>query len=753
MITHLFWRLTSLIKKYPEVIIVFFVGAFLRLGSVYPGYYAHGDEIMYGEAVKMVSQFRLTLDQQYLGYPPLVPWIMALFYIVFFIPAQMILTLIQLILSNQDIGLIFQEDFFKKFIFGVNWEHPLYWARYSTAFFGSTSILLTYILALRVFSSRIIATAAAFLVAVNYRLVLNSTIGFIDIYNTFFTLLSVIFILRLLEKQNFKNYLLAFIMVSLSFITKYQFYSIIALIITQVIISFKNSKGLNLLFIKRFLDKNFISTGILAFIFVLVVHTQYLINWEFVVGFNQYEALKYGIGTNKLNIYPISYLYHKAINPYLSILFVIGLIVGINKKEYKDKFIIFSSIFFVFSFLYFYHSKGGFYTRNFLAVIPLILMVAAFGLETLVKFIKFTYIRNLFIVILILLFSKDHLEDSLIVFKIQRQPSYKVTAEEWLTQNLPANITFANFPTNPIPKREDIMLSSLPDISEAFSYRELRTENIDYSILDFFVANQSYVWWMKVPFEIGRYFWEKPDNLLAQSFYSLAIRELLWEHSVKNYLPHWQVYGYNYSVIDLINYPIYDQEVEIVKEFGFENGEWKKLVYFDLYNNYLDYSQDGRTLGGSLVIKPLPKQVQKKVVPGGLRWESEPFEITPEILVKIEGWMKYDQEVFKNERNGFLRLDFYNDIPIQKVTARPIISFVSERAYGDLGWKKVEIEAVAPKNAKYFTVGFQSDKVIENLYLDDVKIYKSLDKVKDESIIHITIDDKDLFPPNDQGFL
>ncbi len=98
--------------------------------------------------------------------------------------------------------------------------------------------------------------------------------------------------------------------------------------------------------------------------------------------------------------------------------------------------------------------------------------------------------------ILILIFSKDHFENSLKVLEIQIQPSYKVVAEEWLTRKLPPKITFANFPTNPTPNREDIQFRQLPEIDEAFSYRELKAEGIDISILDFFIANQNYVWWM-----------------------------------------------------------------------------------------------------------------------------------------------------------------------------------------------------------------------------------------------------------------
>lgn len=755
-----FSLVTNFFKGKTDLVLLLILGTILRFVGVYPGYLAHGDEIMYGEAVKMLLHGHLELELQYLGYPPLVAWLMLLGYIFIFIPLTFILITLRIIFSSglEDYLILLEnKHFFEQTILGTQWINAVYWARYLTAIFGVGVILLTYILTSKLFKNKLVSFFAAFFVTINYRLVLNSHIGFIDMYNTFFALLGLIAIINLLEKQNLKNYILAFIAVALSFIIKYQFYTLLGLFTCQLIIAFKNRYNLGL-FLKSLFNRNFIISGVIATLVVVLSHIQYFQHFDRFLANTEYNNLKYGMGTNTLNLFPISYLFHIALGPILSILFMVGLVVGILKKETREKFLILFSILSIFCFLYMYYSRGGFYTRNFLASIPIILIISSFGFYNLIKIYHKLRIRILKRVALVTLFivvfliSKDHIYNSFKVANILSQTSYKIIAEKWLEQNLPEGAVFANYSTNLKPNRKFIF-KELPNPGEVLSYQELKGEGYEYSILDFFVVN--HVWWMNVPPNIGIHFWKKPDDLLSQTYTALATRELLWEYAIKTFLPEWQVYGYNYAVIK--EEDIRDKFYNLieVKKIDFEDYSWDKRYFFDEYKYFLEYAKNGNTDKGSLLIRKSPSKgglEYKSLVPGGYRFESEYFKAKPLHSMKIRGWIKSSEVVEKNSRSGFLRLDFYETNKTSSITSRPMISFVSERAYGS-DWYEVIIEGVVPEKARFYKIGFQADKPSTDLYLDNVEVFESQEKVLETDMLHFTISDDDLFPPNDQGFL
>ena len=62
-----------------------------------------------------------------------------------------------------------------------------------------------------------IALISALLLAVNFKAVVNSHIGWPDTYNAFFLLLSLIFSYRIIENSSVKNYLLAGIFLAFRF--------------------------------------------------------------------------------------------------------------------------------------------------------------------------------------------------------------------------------------------------------------------------------------------------------------------------------------------------------------------------------------------------------------------------------------------------------------------------------------------------------------------------------------------------------
>jgi 4-amino-4-deoxy-L-arabinose transferase-like glycosyltransferase len=97
---------------------------------------------------------------------------------------------------------------------------------------------MTFFVTRRLFSTKA-GLIASFLVAINYRQVLNSHLGLPDIYNSFYLLLSFWFTLNVFERPTNRNYFWSAIFAGISFSTKYQFFAFTPLLIVHLVNAFK----------------------------------------------------------------------------------------------------------------------------------------------------------------------------------------------------------------------------------------------------------------------------------------------------------------------------------------------------------------------------------------------------------------------------------------------------------------------------------------------------------------------------------
>lgn len=79
-----------MLKQNPILFSIVIIGFLLRIIGTSPGYYAHGYEVMYGQAVLMILNKTIGLEYNNLAYPPLVAWIMAAIFLFFFVPLSWI---------------------------------------------------------------------------------------------------------------------------------------------------------------------------------------------------------------------------------------------------------------------------------------------------------------------------------------------------------------------------------------------------------------------------------------------------------------------------------------------------------------------------------------------------------------------------------------------------------------------------------------------------------------------------------------
>lgn len=745
-------RISNFLKLNPLLSLILILGLALRFIGVYPGLFKEGDELLYGQAIYSITHHTLQMEQSTLVYPPLTIWIMILLFLLFFIPATILLFFIKVIFSAifynaalPDFTLRSFNSIFNSQIIGINGINAMYWGRYITAFFGTSAILLSFYLGKIYFKDLKIALIISFLAAVNYRLVLNSRLGLPDIYNIFFLLISLITAKLLIGKPTFKNYLFTALAATALFLVKYQFYGFLIFGLAHLVSSFNCQGSLNVR-IKKLFTRNFFSSLIFALLFIVISHVSYFSSWKEVIALNQYQSLKYGFGLNKLYYYPISYLYYYGVGVVTSLLGILGLLYGLQKKEFRESSLLLLPPVIVCIFLYFYFSNGGFFTRNLLPLILITLIFAALALNLFIDLIvkKLKINSSLLVVffsaIILIVVSFNQLRDSLISSYYYAQTSPRVEVKNWIEQNVKGQIIFAIHHSDPEPLAAEVKLFYLPDISQQFSYQELAVDNINLALVDTTSVQGAFLWWMLLPLNTDNHFWKKPDELLSEGFYALAYRELLRSHLVRQFTTPWQAPGFNYLIVsgDLKN-----QQLRFNNKNLAENISWNKLTLKSTDQKFLILNEENQ---------PTIKEGQKgTVIPGGLRWQTAAFEIKPGFAYKLSAEILNSTQLDKNKRDGFIRLDFYRDNPQQLLTENREISFVSERVYGDSGWHKVNIEEIAPKDAKFATISFQADNREMDFTLKNLSLLENM-TVVDWSEKQQTISDTNLFLPNNNGF-
>lgn len=789
--------LSSVIKLIRGNLLLFtilLIGLILRFAIVYPGYYSHGDELMHGQAVYMITHKTLSMQTQWLGYPPLIGWVMALAFTFVFIPWAWFLTLfrhfteISIFLLPALLGILIavlllrrighwgnkktivtfflilfsslvvsgmlaisQTNLFHREVLGKFGINALYWGRYLTAVFGAGVVYLTYKVTLNFFESRMTGLIAALFVSLNYRLVLSSHIGFIDMYNVFFLLAVFWAVGSLLKDPSWKKYLIVGILVSLSFLTKYQVYAFFPLFLVHLIVSLEYSYRSFKKFLTQFFSKKVIFTGIICLGIILIAHIHYFQYWEIILDAQKYEAKKYAFGSNLINIFPASYMYNYGVGALLSWFAVLGILLGFLKKAFRPATLLLLSVFPIVIYLYMYYTGGGLYTRNIIVLIPIILIFSALFINYVFNLLMkrnrlFGRVCGVIFLVAALFFGlKDHIiNDKILVEGYTHKPTF-LEAREWTEKNIKGEVTLATYEHNPSSKNKLVQIKSLPYLDKVFSYKELKEEGYDYAVLDMIDIQGAFLWWMGQSPEIGIKFWNKPNDLLSQNYIALALREILWSHSPKAFLSPWQASGHNFVVVKIDKDK--NREFLPITKHNFEANKWIPLSYLPGDKENLRVNQEGRYGNKALVIK------SRGLLPGSVRWQSPYFEVKPDYGYKAVGWIKNTSQLTKEIRDGFLRLDFYSQEVPASITSRPIVSFVTERVYGESAWHRVEVDGVAPKDARFAVIGFQTNNQLAPFYLDNVEVFQTPGKMPASEFTPILIPDDNLFLPNNRGIL
>jgi 4-amino-4-deoxy-L-arabinose transferase-like glycosyltransferase len=711
-----FKRVFTWIHLNKYLFLILLLAVLLRFLGTNPGYsHYHSDEpVTYGTAITMIKNN--TLDPGRYDYPAPVMVILIAFFRYVFIPLQwlgfytthigdFVDGLIKFPLTTADTKRIFQNE-----ILGIREINALYWARYVTALFSFGCVVLIYKLGKKMFKTEI-GILAAFFLTLNFRHVLNAHISLPDIYNAFFLLLSLVITYSLYQKPTKKMYFLAGIAAGVSVAIKYQTYALLPLALVHLYLSF-DGKKLN---VPKLFNPHAISSALLVPLTFLLCNPYIVINADEAIRWSHIVFQKYGVGANAINLFIISYIYHFDFGPPLFIFSIIGVVVMVKRWQ---KFLFLISPILIFLYMFTYSSNGGFYVRNIIPITPLLLLYAAYGVLRIFEILKIKSPALKIIILLTLVYIPGRNSIINTYYNNRRDWNFNVMAD-WLKQNLPSDAVVAAVSTD-VPGGPKMNKTEF-ELDGNFSLQEHKDAGANWILMNTDWASGNFYNWMSVRLD-SLSNWNKPLLELRNTYHGIAIEEIA-RYQVFSAMKPWQAPDSNLILAKIPEWP--EVQWENIKSYNFDSkdGEWV-IDQSDDENIFFELDKEkGRGSNGSIMFTPVPTDKRN------IRVSSDPIQIKGGHLYKINGYLLTEKYLNLRERQGFLRVDFFDNLT--KAKGLGDISSVSSRAHSSDDWVKREIIERAPNESKYMVVSFQvAHNSDTNVWIDDIEIFESVNSVE-----------------------
>lgn len=317
---------------------------------------------------------------------------------------------------------------------------------------------------------------------------------------------------------------------------------------------------------------------------------------------------------------------------------------------------------------------------------------------------------------------------------------------EWLRANVKEGAVVAAHPT------ERYLLLDKPGIEEekglrvvplvawsSYSAEEVKEDGADFVLLGLDVVGESTMWWaLDRRMSFGDQ-WNRPVEVAKNGYVQLAAREYLMDGIFAAVKP-WQAMDNNYVFAKVPKVVIENEK--LVRRYGFDDMEVGFIQIDGARGKQggLVYDEEvGRTRNGSLKIG----QDKNSFFPV-VRWVSPVFEVKSGRSYRVEGWVRSGGVVEKENRDGFLRVDFYRKLPVEwREETTGVRSGVSARYFGGGEWKQVVALGVAPEGAAYATWSFQVGGEGERTFwVDDVQVWEGeVDGLKKDDGLGLVIEE------------
>lgn len=740
LISNLVHRLQTLIpKSKTSVVFVFIIviAATLRFSGLQPGYPPyHSDEtVSYQGAYGMLT--RRNLQPEKYGYPALIPEMNAAIILLTALPISFALDWLS--------GTVTTVLSYPHSIDILNYLH---WSRIITAIFGIGVVMLSYFVSNQYLRKVSIGLVASFLVATNYRQVLNSHFGLPDIYNAFFYLLALYVIGGVSSKSPFKYYLLIGIVLGLSVSTKFQVFAIPPFVIMHAIRNYNLKRSFLSNGYSLILDKRFISAMLIVPFILVFTNTHYIFHdWAKFVHYQTVQAHKYKVGLYEFSYYGLYYLINYSLGVGVTVFLALGSILMAWRE--RVSFTVFMSCIVPFFFVLFYYTGGGFYVRNQVSIIPVLEILVAYGIVTGVEIVgkrlKLTSLVQIIIVsAIVFLISISHIVNSLAVVKHYSEPTGLYRAEAWMRENIKPG-TRVGIHSGDIYPHDIGIVPVDTSLDQLFSLAEMREKQIEYAYLNLEWRRYDTYWWMSHDEEKYQFF-RKPLPLLERTYQSASTNELV-SYTVASFIKAWQAPDINMVMVKIPPKPLIGKD-EILAEYNFDfresYGGWSIVlgnkvnsssnlpIEYDGENGYVNFQK--RTTDTPLTIATSPA-----------------LEVTVGEGLLLEGKMKYLSD--SGTRDGLLRIDYFESLDDVKRFS-PISSSLSARPYANNQWELYDVRSIVPVNAHYATVSIQVVDIKKgSVSFDDLVLYR--DRQVDQSVMSssrtVKMPEVHMFPASQDG--
>lgn len=635
---------------------------------------------------------------------------------------------------------------FQQPIFGWRAIEALYWSRYITAFLGTGVVFATYLLAKKLFC-KTVGLLAAFLLAFNYRQVISSHLPLTDIPNSLFSVLSLYCAALLLEKNTRKRYLFAGLINGFVFSLKYQVFAVPSLLFVQLIWVIRKKS------LKEFFNKDFILACFLIPIVFIALNPYLFANLKQAIPMIRWVAGRYGMGAKRLNFYPLFYLYVWGIGKIPSLILVFGALFALLLRPLEALLLLTFVV--PFFYIFIYYCSGGGYVRNFVPVIPFLMIFGGYGLSLLYKTIRHFFPERLksfavgLLVLACLLVNFSPMKNSMILSYHYSLPINAYVFNSWFKKYLPKNIQLRIYPDY-LPEHELLFKGRKViewDRDKEDSLAEFQKEGDDFLLMNVnFNFNFEYWWFDLKPQQMIKYA-GLPEEILANSYRGLMVRELL-PYTVTEVYKSWQAAGeINYLLVKI---PLrFSGRGKKIASFNFDKDEegWQVKGDFDQKTTSFLWNADkGYLKSGSLEIDGGGNDLISA------RFTSPPIKVNPNKYYWAEAKIKNAVSLKQENRNAFLRLDFYNSLEDNSTEKISLKVALSERVWGEIGWQGKKVGTSSPNDANYLTISFQRSDLSPafSSFFDKVILYES-DEISKETFpelpyIKATIPSNLLYP-------
>ncbi|MDO8621179.1 MAG: glycosyltransferase family 39 protein [Candidatus Levybacteria bacterium] len=599
---------------------------------------------------------------------------------------------------------------------------------------GTASVLILYLIAKKLLNKPI-ALLAAFSFAIFPFHVRDSHYLTTDVPATFFILLAILFMVNLFKTGKLKWYLLSGFMIGFSTAVRY---FPVALLVYPIAILLDKQKN-KMWPLRIILGFIAVPIGIFVGLPYLFLNSQshiifqqdmekWVLPWYSTTISTYVSSLASFVLSNGQGILPnittltpneflpyyASFIFFKGLGQIPTIASLIGL--GITLLKFPKQFIFLSIIPFI-TFIYISSYMHAQYERLAIPITPFLALFIGVFIHTFWNRIKqFNTVKAkvIFGIVCLSVFYYPFTQSFSSSWACGQKTVYQ-QSQEWIADNMPYNPrvaykTYISFPSKDFDKLIEIKPT------ENFSLEEVRDTHSDYAFINKSNALGYYAYRFDTDFFIP------PSDIYENNFVLLSLYEyetratLLKELSKPDMCAQDNLLFYKLP-------PLLPESKNLIKNFSFETINDTNFWHLQTY---------------SIPSKKVEMLYAKNegIEKGALeyRWEnifftapkivSQRINVTGGKIYTFSGWIKSNQILKSNERDGFLRIDFYKD-PESKIILPGNAVALSPRIYGDPEWKKVSVSAIAPNGTSFAIVSLNvtATKSSGSFYFDNLQFF------------------------------